>query len=163
MGVPVVWVLGSVAMVAAVGIPTSHDLVFLWFALGMVAFGVSVVALGFALVFGEGNPWQTKAQSQRAVPEASLSTSIGRNANAEAVIANESVPAFATAPAERGTNAPIELQTPCLIAAVRQTTTRSAGPLAASSPQAIEPAGANRKRRRAFYEDIPRGKSLKRP
>ena len=41
MGVPVVWVLGSVAMVAAVGIPTSHDLVFLWFALGMVAFGVT--------------------------------------------------------------------------------------------------------------------------
>ncbi len=35
------WVLASVAMVAAVGIPTSHDLVFLWFAAGMVAFGVT--------------------------------------------------------------------------------------------------------------------------
>jgi membrane-associated phospholipid phosphatase len=41
VGVPLLWVLGSAAMVATVGIPTSHDLVFAWFALGMGAFAAT--------------------------------------------------------------------------------------------------------------------------
>jgi hypothetical protein len=125
-------------------------------ALGMVAFGVSVVALGFALVFGEGSPGQVKAASQEAVSETAPSTS----ANAAIVIADESVATIAT---ERGANPQIELRSPALIAAVRQATTTSARPLVASFPQAIETAEPNRKRRSAFYEDIPNGKSSKRP
>ena len=38
---PVTWVVASAAMVASVGVPTSHDLVFVWFALGMAAFSVT--------------------------------------------------------------------------------------------------------------------------
>lgn len=38
---PVVWIVASAAMVATVGVPTSHDLVFLWFALGIGAFCVT--------------------------------------------------------------------------------------------------------------------------
>jgi membrane-associated phospholipid phosphatase len=36
-GAPVAWAVLSVVMVATVGVPTSHDLVFLWFALGMAS------------------------------------------------------------------------------------------------------------------------------
>ena len=36
-GAPVAWALLSVAMVVTVGVPTSHDLVFLWFGLGMAS------------------------------------------------------------------------------------------------------------------------------
>jgi membrane-associated phospholipid phosphatase len=36
-GAPVAWAVLSVVMVATVGVPTSHDLVFLWFGLGMAA------------------------------------------------------------------------------------------------------------------------------
>ena len=132
-------------------------------ALGMAAFGASVVALGFALVFGEGKPGPANARSQRAAPETALSTSLRRNGNAAVIITDASVVAFATAHAERGANAPIELQTRPLIVAARQATTGSARPLTASSPRALESAEANRKRRGAFYEDIPSGKSLKRP
>jgi len=39
--VPVVYVIASAVMVFAVGVPTSHDLVFLWFAVGMAAFSVT--------------------------------------------------------------------------------------------------------------------------
>jgi membrane-associated phospholipid phosphatase len=39
--VPVAWVAASIAMVAVVGVPTSRDLVFLWFALGMAAFCIT--------------------------------------------------------------------------------------------------------------------------
>lgn len=130
-------------------------------ALGMVAFGVSVVALGFALVFGEGNPWQAKARLQRTVLQTAVSTSVGRNPNAP--VSDASVAAFVTARAQRGANAQIELQTPSCIATVLQATTRSARPSAASSTLTIESAESNRKRRGAFYEDIPSGKSLKRP
>ena len=40
-GVPALWLLLSAVMVATVGIPTSHDLVFVWFAIGMAAFAVT--------------------------------------------------------------------------------------------------------------------------
>jgi membrane-associated phospholipid phosphatase len=40
-GVPALWLLLSAVMVATVGIPTSHDLVFVWFALGMAAFAAT--------------------------------------------------------------------------------------------------------------------------
>jgi membrane-associated phospholipid phosphatase len=39
--VPVVYVVASAAMVVAVGVPTSKDLVFVWFAIGMAAFCVT--------------------------------------------------------------------------------------------------------------------------
>jgi membrane-associated phospholipid phosphatase len=39
--VPAVYVVASAAMVVAVGVPTSHDLVFVWFAIGMAAFSVT--------------------------------------------------------------------------------------------------------------------------
>jgi membrane-associated phospholipid phosphatase len=39
--VPVAYIIASAVMVFAVGVPTSHDLVFLWFALGMAAFSVT--------------------------------------------------------------------------------------------------------------------------
>ena len=38
---PATYVLASVVMVFTLGVPTSHDLVFAWFAVGMVAFSVS--------------------------------------------------------------------------------------------------------------------------
>jgi len=41
VGVPALWFLLSAAMVATVGVPTSHDLVFAWFAVGMAAFAVT--------------------------------------------------------------------------------------------------------------------------
>lgn len=41
IGIPILWVLGSIAMVASVGVPTSHDLVFFWFALGIISFSVT--------------------------------------------------------------------------------------------------------------------------
>jgi membrane-associated phospholipid phosphatase len=41
IGIPILWVVGSIAMVASVGVPTSHDLVFFWFALGIIAFSVT--------------------------------------------------------------------------------------------------------------------------
>jgi membrane-associated phospholipid phosphatase len=43
IGIPILWVVGSIAMVASVGVPTSHDLVFFWFALGIIAFSVTDV------------------------------------------------------------------------------------------------------------------------
>lgn len=127
-------------------------------ALGMVAFGVSIVALGFALVFGKVSPGRAKAASQRA--EAALSTGIQTNSNAAVIITDESVAALAT---ERDTNAQIEMQTPALNTVVRQATTRSARPLVTSFPQAIETSEPNRKRRGAFYEEIPSGTPSKRP
>lgn len=38
---PVVWIGASVLMLVAVGVPTSHDLIFLWFGLGMAAFSAT--------------------------------------------------------------------------------------------------------------------------
>ena len=43
IGAPTLWALASIAMVISVGVPTSHDLVFFWFALGIVAFSVTDV------------------------------------------------------------------------------------------------------------------------
>ena len=43
IGAPTLWALASIAMVVSVGVPTSHDLVFFWFALGIVAFSVTDV------------------------------------------------------------------------------------------------------------------------
>ena len=40
---PTVWVLASIAMIVSVGVPTSHDLVFFWFALGIISFSVTDV------------------------------------------------------------------------------------------------------------------------
>jgi membrane-associated phospholipid phosphatase len=40
---PIAWLLASAAMVVTVGVPTSHDLVFAWFATGMVAVSVSTL------------------------------------------------------------------------------------------------------------------------
>jgi membrane-associated phospholipid phosphatase len=39
--IPAAWALASAVMVFTVGVPTSHDLVFAWFALGMAAFSVA--------------------------------------------------------------------------------------------------------------------------
>ena len=39
--IPAAWIAASVVMVFTVGVPTSHDLVFSWFALGMAAFCVT--------------------------------------------------------------------------------------------------------------------------
>ncbi len=39
--VPVAYVVASSVMVFTVGVPTSHDLVFVWFAFGMAAFSIS--------------------------------------------------------------------------------------------------------------------------
>jgi membrane-associated phospholipid phosphatase len=39
--IPVAWIVASAVMVFTVGVPTSHDLVFAWFALGMAAFSVA--------------------------------------------------------------------------------------------------------------------------
>ena len=41
VGVPALWLFLSAVMVATVGIPTSHDLVFAWFAVGMAAFVIT--------------------------------------------------------------------------------------------------------------------------
>jgi membrane-associated phospholipid phosphatase len=41
VGVPALWFLLSAVMVATVGVPTSHDLVFAWFAAGAAAFAVT--------------------------------------------------------------------------------------------------------------------------
>jgi membrane-associated phospholipid phosphatase len=38
---PVAWIVASLAMLVAVGVPTSHDLIFLWFGLGMAAFSAT--------------------------------------------------------------------------------------------------------------------------
>jgi membrane-associated phospholipid phosphatase len=43
IGAPVLWVVASIAMIASVGVPTSHDLVFFWFALGIISFSVADV------------------------------------------------------------------------------------------------------------------------
>ncbi len=43
IGAPTLWALASIAMVISVGVPTSHDLVFFWFALGIIAFSVTDV------------------------------------------------------------------------------------------------------------------------
>jgi len=41
VGAPVLWAVLSAVMVATVGVPTSHDLVFAWFGLGMAAFAIT--------------------------------------------------------------------------------------------------------------------------
>jgi membrane-associated phospholipid phosphatase len=41
IGAPLLWLLASGAMIATVGVPTSHALVFTWFGLGMGAFAVT--------------------------------------------------------------------------------------------------------------------------
>jgi membrane-associated phospholipid phosphatase len=41
IGVPVLWLVLSAVMVATVGVPTSHDLVFAWFGIGMAAFAIT--------------------------------------------------------------------------------------------------------------------------
>jgi membrane-associated phospholipid phosphatase len=38
IGVPALWVLATLAMLATVGVPTAHDLLFVWLGLGMAAF-----------------------------------------------------------------------------------------------------------------------------
>jgi membrane-associated phospholipid phosphatase len=43
IGAPTLWVLASIAMILSVGVPTSHDLVFFWFALGILSFSVTDV------------------------------------------------------------------------------------------------------------------------
>ena len=43
IGAPALWVLASIAMIVSVGVPTSHDLVFFWFALGIISFSVTDV------------------------------------------------------------------------------------------------------------------------
>ena len=43
IGAPILWAVASIAMVISVGVPTSHDLVFFWFALGIIAFSVTDV------------------------------------------------------------------------------------------------------------------------
>lgn len=40
-GLPAVWVVLSVMMIAATGVPTSHDVLFIWLGLGMAAFTAS--------------------------------------------------------------------------------------------------------------------------
>ena len=41
IGAPLLWLLASAAMIATVGVPTSHALVFTWFGLGMGTFAVT--------------------------------------------------------------------------------------------------------------------------
>jgi membrane-associated phospholipid phosphatase len=41
IGAPLLWLLASAAMIATVGVPTSHALVFTWFGVGMGAFAVT--------------------------------------------------------------------------------------------------------------------------
>ncbi len=41
VGAPVLWLVLSAAMIASVGVPTSHDLVFGWLGLGMAAFAIT--------------------------------------------------------------------------------------------------------------------------
>lgn len=133
-------------------------------ALGMVAFGVSVVALGFVLVIGKASPVvKVKAPVLLAVPNAALSTSVGSNAKAIVVMAVESVAAFATARAAERANASTGLKLPAPVAATRQTMARHTTPLVARSPTTIVAAGAHRKRRDAFYKDIPSWKSTMTP
>ena len=42
IGAPVAWVLATVALIVLWGIPTKHDLLFLWLGLGMAAFSLEV-------------------------------------------------------------------------------------------------------------------------
>jgi membrane-associated phospholipid phosphatase len=55
--VPVAWCVLSVAMAAAVGVPTSHDLVFVWLATGMVAFSASQLRRRWARFLVEWAPF----------------------------------------------------------------------------------------------------------
>src|SRR5579885_1102833 len=41
VGAPLVWLLCSAVMIATVGVPTSHDLVFAWLGTGMAAFAAT--------------------------------------------------------------------------------------------------------------------------
>ena len=41
IGAPVLWLVLSAVMVGTVGVPTSHDLVFVWFAFGMASFAIT--------------------------------------------------------------------------------------------------------------------------
>jgi membrane-associated phospholipid phosphatase len=55
--VPALWAVASIAMVFSVGVPTSHDLVFFWFALGIIAFSVSDVRHKTARLVIEWSPF----------------------------------------------------------------------------------------------------------
>jgi len=54
---PVLWSVASAAMVFTVGVPTSHDLVFAWFALGMIAFSVTDLRRRVARLIVEWAPF----------------------------------------------------------------------------------------------------------
>jgi membrane-associated phospholipid phosphatase len=41
MGIPAAWIVASAAVLATVGIPTAHDILFVWLGLGMVAFSLT--------------------------------------------------------------------------------------------------------------------------
>jgi membrane-associated phospholipid phosphatase len=57
VGVPALWLILSAVMVATVGVPTSHDLVFAWFALGIAAFSVADLRRKFARFVIEWSPF----------------------------------------------------------------------------------------------------------
>jgi membrane-associated phospholipid phosphatase len=57
IGAPILWVLASITMVASVGVPTSHDLVFFWFALGIIAFSVTDVRRRTSRLIIEWSPF----------------------------------------------------------------------------------------------------------
>jgi membrane-associated phospholipid phosphatase len=42
LGAPVAWAIATVALVALWGVPTKHDLIFLWLGLGMAAFSLEI-------------------------------------------------------------------------------------------------------------------------
>ena len=54
---PALWVVASIAMVICVGVPTSHDLVFFWFALGILAFSVTDVRRRTSRLIIEWSPF----------------------------------------------------------------------------------------------------------
>ncbi|HEY6960412.1 MAG TPA: phosphatase PAP2 family protein [Gaiellaceae bacterium] len=54
---PALWVVLSVVMVATVGVPTSHDLVFAWFAAGMAAFAVTDLRRKVPRFFRDWSPF----------------------------------------------------------------------------------------------------------
>ena len=54
---PALWVLASIAMIIGVGVPTSHDLVFFWFALGILSFSVTDVRRRTSRLMIEWSPF----------------------------------------------------------------------------------------------------------
>ncbi len=132
-------------------------------ALGMVAFGVSVVALGFALVFGLGNRSQTESQSQGAAREAAQSTNVGKNVIAvTAVVPEAPVAAIIAARADQGAFVPNDVPTVPRVEEVQQASKKSSRAIAGPSPVTSESANTSQKRREVFYDDIPGRKSVKR-